>query len=107
MRRENHFSTQNDFRTGIFSKLFFVFSIVLVIFLIFIAGIGTLFSNETNGVIGFIVGLYHSPVMDILLAFLIITVGLGGILYFFKKQFAKLDEISKEVEDEMDSEVET
>jgi len=100
MFRERHFSVQNDFRTGFFSRLFFIFAFILFVLIIFITIIGISFSNETNGIIGVIVGLYHSSIIDVLLAFLIIAVGLGGILYFFNRQFAKLNEIAKELDDE-------
>ncbi|MFH1013130.1 MAG: hypothetical protein V1769_01300 [Thermoplasmatota archaeon] len=103
MFRERHFSVQNDFHTGFFSRLFFIFAFILVVLILFIAIIGMSFAIETNGIIGVIVGLYHSSIIDVLLAFLIITVGLGGILYFFNRQFAKLNEIAKELDDEEES----
>ena len=102
MIRERHFSVKNDFRTGLFSRLFFIFSIFLIILLVFILSIGFVFSSETSGFFGFVAGLYHSSLVDILVAFLIISLGLGAILFFFKKQFAKLDEIAKEFEDELE-----
>lgn len=103
MIREKRFSVMNDFRTGFFARLFFVFAFVLFLFIIIIAIIGIFFSGETNGILGAIVGLYKTSVIDILLAFLIITVGFGGILLFFNKQFAKLDAIAKEFDEDSDN----
>lgn len=102
MIRERHFSVKDDFRTGFFSRLFFILSLVLIVAVIFILTIGFFFSEENSGVIGFIVGLSNSSVVDTLIAFLIICLGLSTILFFFKRQFAKLDEIAKEFEDTLD-----
>lgn len=102
MIRERHFSVKDDFRTGSFSRLFFILSVLLTIVLAFILGIGIIFSAETSGVLGSIVSLSDSTVVDTLIAFLIICIGLSAILFFFKRQFAKLDEIAKEFEDKLD-----
>ncbi len=103
MIRKKHVPMPNDFRTGFFSRLFFVVAFILLLLVLCIASIGIFFSSVTIGIIGFIVGLYHSSILDTLLAFLIITIGIGGILYFFNRQFAKLDEIAKELNEETDT----
>jgi len=106
MLKERHFSVNNDFHTGFFSKIFFI--IALIIFLVVFISIivGFLFPTETSGIIGLIVGIAHSSTVDMLVAFLIITLGIGVILLFFKRQFDKLDEISKEFEKEFQDEEE-
>lgn len=100
MIRKKFFSVKNDFRTGVLSRVFLALAFILFFCIVLIITIGILFANETNESIGLVVSLYHSSVIDILLAFLIITVGLGGILWFFKRQFVKLDTIANEYEEE-------
>jgi Zn-dependent protease with chaperone function len=71
-------------KTGLFSKLFIVLGIVLLlIFLVetFLHPIGL-----SDGVTG------------AMLAFAILCIGLGVLLYFFVLQFAKLSEIAEEIE---------
>ena len=102
MIRKKFFSVKNDFRTGILSRVFLALAFILFFCIMIILTIGILFSNETNGIIGIVVGFYHSSVIDILLAFLIITVGLGGILWFFNRQFVKLDIIANEFDEDTD-----
>jgi len=63
------------------------------------------FFNETSaGVIGFLVSLSDSSVMDISLAFIILFTGLGIITLFFHHHFKKLACIADEIEEMHQSE---
>lgn len=106
MIKERHFSVNNDFHTGFISKIFFIFAFIIFLLVLFIVIVGLLFPTETNGFIGLIVGLAQSSTVDMLVAFLIITLGIGVIVLFFKRQFDKLDEIAKEIEKEFQDEEE-
>jgi Zn-dependent protease with chaperone function len=84
MAKKHLFSVHNDFKTGFFYKFFLIlgcilFIIYLVETLLHLIG----FSDDGTGII---------------LAFAILSLGLGLILYFFSRQFTKLSQIAEEVE---------
>ena len=106
MIKERHFSVNDDFRTGFFSKIFFIIAFIIFLVVIFSVIVGLIFPTATSGIIGLIVGIAQSSTIDILVAFLIITLGIGVILFFFRRQFGKLDEIAKEFEKEFQDEEE-
>ena len=53
-----------------------------------------------DGVIGYLVSIGSSSFVDIGLAFVILLFGIGGILYFFHKQFQKLADMMDEIEND-------
>ncbi|HUS98736.1 MAG TPA: hypothetical protein VMY59_00255 [Candidatus Thermoplasmatota archaeon] len=86
MVKKHFFSAHNDLKTGFFCR----FSLIVgcIIFIIYL--VETLlhpfgFNDDTIGA---------------LLAFAILFLGLGLILYFFSCQFAKLSKIAQEVEND-------
>ena len=84
MVRQRVHSAHSDMKTGFFCKFFIVLGVVLLlVYLVeaFLHPIGL-----TDAVTG------------TLLAFAILCIGLGVILYFFVTQFAKLSEIAEEIE---------
>jgi len=86
MVKKHLFSVHNDLKTGIFCKFFLILGcILLIIYLVetILHPIGL-----SDGVTGTI------------LAFAILSLGLGLILYFFSCQFAKLSKIAEEVEND-------
>jgi len=71
-------------RTGFFSRFFIILGIVLLVFFFvetFLRPLGL--SEDVTGA---------------LLAFAILCIGLGALLYFFVVQFAKLSAIAEEIE---------
>jgi len=80
------FSAHNDLKTGFFCKFFLILGCILFIMYL----VETLLHpvGLSDGVIGTI------------LAFAILSLGLGLILYFFSYQFAKLSKIAEEVEND-------
>jgi Zn-dependent protease with chaperone function len=84
MAKKHLFSAHNDFKTGVFYKFFLILGcILLIIYLVekLLHPIGL--SDDGIGAI---------------LAFAILGLGLGFILYFFSRQFSKLSQIAEEVE---------
>ncbi|MCX6662992.1 MAG: hypothetical protein NTZ75_01955 [Euryarchaeota archaeon] len=86
MVKKHLFSAHNDLKTGFFCKFFLTLGCILfVVYLI-----------ET---LLHLVGL-SDGVTGAILAFAILSLGLGLILYFFSCQFAKLSKIAEEVEND-------
>jgi hypothetical protein len=84
MTKKHLFSVHNDFKTGFFYKFLLILGCILfIIYLVetFLPLIGL--SDDGIGII---------------LAFAILSLGLGFILYFFSRQFTKLSQIAEEVE---------
>jgi membrane-anchored glycerophosphoryl diester phosphodiesterase (GDPDase) len=84
MVKKHLFSAHSDLKTGFFCKFFLILGCIL--FLLYIVEVllhPLALSEDSDGAI---------------LAFAILSLGLGIILYFFTCQFAKLSQIAKEVE---------
>ena len=98
MFKKKHFSVYDDFKTGFLYKLSFFIGLILLIAYIFLK-IVSFFSNESGaGLIGTLYELSQSGFADSAIAFSIVFIGLGFILYFFHRQFAKLAKIADEIE---------
>ena len=86
MFKKRNISVYSDLKTGFFCKFFVILGAILLIFYIIQKTISLVEIGE--GILGS------------LLAFAILALGLGFILYFLSCQFAKLAEIAKEIENE-------
>jgi uncharacterized membrane protein len=84
MAKKHIFSAHNDFKTGFFCKFFLILGCIL--FIIYL--VETLLHP---------IGLSDDGIGTIL-AFVILCLGLGLILYFFSRQFTRLSKIAEEVE---------
>jgi hypothetical protein len=84
MVRQRIISAHSDLKTGFFCKFFVVLGIILLVIYL----VETFF--RPIGLGGTATGAF--------LAFAILSIGLGVILYFFACQFAKLSEIAEEIE---------
>ena len=100
MFKEKRFSTHNDFRTGYFCKLSLFLGIVLLIFYVFLKVISLVMDQNNTGFLQSFYELSQSGVADSIIAFSIVFLGVGIILYFFHIQFAKLSKIADEIENE-------
>jgi len=100
MFEEKRFSTHNDFRTGFFGKLSLLLGIILLIFYVFIKVISLFIDQNNTGFLQFLYDLSQYKTADTIIAFSIVFLGFGIILYFFHLQFAKLSKISDEIENE-------
>lgn len=84
MAKKHVYSAHSDFKTGFLYKLSFVIACVLCVVYVVEMLLHPLgLSPDTLGT---------------LLAFVILGFGLGAILYFFSRQFAKLSDIADDVE---------
>jgi len=88
MIKKRYYSIHNDFKTGLFSKLF----IIIGIFLLFLY------------LINFVIIFLNEEIRGIIIAFSIIFIGFGIILMLFSYLFNKLDKISEEIENIQDEE---
>ena len=98
--KTKYFSADEDFKTGLIYKIFFLLSGILIALILIIKGLAFAFSGETEGFLFSIIELSSSSFIDISIAIVIIFIGLGGIAYFFHRQFSKLADIAKEIENE-------
>lgn len=86
MFRKRNISVYSDLKTGFFCRFFLILGFIFLAFVV--VQYFTSFLAVSENVLGTI------------LAFSIIFLGLGVILYFFMCQFAKLAEIAREIENE-------
>jgi len=100
MFKERHFSVRNDFRTGIFCKLSLFLGFFLLLFYAFLKIISLFIGQNDTGFLQTIYNLSKSSVDDSIIAFSIVFLGVGFILYFFHLQFVKLSKIADEIENE-------
>ena len=97
MFKKRYFSAHNDFKTGFLCK-FFIYLGVLFIIIFFIFGIISFFNiGENSGIIKPLYDISKTSIPESILAFSIIFVAVGIILYFFNCQFAKLAKIADEI----------
>jgi len=90
MLKKRNISIYSNFKTGFLCKFLLLIGIILLIFYI-VQWIVPFFTFNEN-------------ITGIILAFSILFLGVGMILYFFNCQFAKLAEIANEVEQEEEME---
>ena len=86
MFKKRNISVYNDLKTNFFCKFFIIIGAILLIFYILQKTIPVVdISDNTLGII---------------LAFSILSLGIGFLLYFLSCQFAKLAKIAEEIEKE-------
>ena len=100
MFKERRFSAHEDFRTGIFCKLSLFLGFFLLLFYVFLKIISLFIGQNNTGFLQTIYDLSQSSVADSIIAFSIVFLGVGFILYFFHLQFVKLSKIADEIENE-------
>lgn len=86
MGKKHFFSAHSDFKTGFLCKFFLLVGCVLFIVYAVESGAHPLQLNEDT--------------VGTILAFSILSLGLGLISYFFSCQFAKLSKIAEEIEND-------
>ena len=86
MFKKRNISVYSDLKTGFFCKILLTLGIFLLIFYIIEKTILLVDISET--------------ILGSLLAFAILSLGIGFILYFLSSQFAKLAKIAEEIEKE-------
>ena len=86
MFKKRNISVYSDFKTGFFCKFFVILGSIFLIFYIIQKTISLVKIGENT--------------LGIILAFAILSLGLGFILYFLSSQFTKLAKIAEEIEKE-------
>ncbi|MDH7517065.1 MAG: hypothetical protein QHH19_01790 [Candidatus Thermoplasmatota archaeon] len=102
MFKKRFFSVYDDFRTGLFSKLSFLFGMVLLFVYVFLKIVFLLVGEGGGGFFGLIYDLADSSFADSVIAFSIIFFGIGFVLYFLHVQFVKLAMITDDFKEELD-----
>ena len=98
MFKKRYFSAQDDFKTGFFCKFTLFFGIVLFLIFIFSKISGLIIREDSIGLGKQIYDFSQTSYPNSILAFSILLLGTGVILYFFHCQFAKLAKIADEIE---------
>jgi len=86
MFKKRNISVYSDLKTGFFCKFFLILGVILLIFYIIQKTIPLVEIGE--------------DILGTILAFAILSLGLGFISYFLSRQFAKLAKIAEEIEKE-------
>ena len=92
MFKKRNISVYSDLKTGFFCKFFVILGAILLISYIIQKTIPLVVLGENT--------------LGIILAFAILSLGLGFILYFLSRQFAKLAKIAEEIEKDLNEDVE-
>ena len=86
MFKKRNISVYNDFKTSFFYKIFLIIGFILLIF------------YGIQHVVPLVDVSEH--ILGIVLAFSILFLGIGFLIYFLSRQFAKLARIADEIENE-------
>jgi len=86
MFKKRNISVYSDLKTGFFCKFFLILGVILLVFYILQRAISFVDIGE--------------DMLGTILAFAILSLGLGFISYFLSRQFAKLAKIAEEIEKE-------
>ena len=106
MIKKRNISVYDDLKTGFFYKFCLLLGIVLLAVYIFLKIVSLTSSEGNAGPLQAFYDLSQSGIPEPVLAFSIILLGVGFILYFFNCMFAKLAKIADEIENEEDFEEE-
>ena len=98
MFKKRYFSTQDDFKTGFFCKITLFLGFVLLLFFIISKISAFIIGEKGSGFTKQIYDFSQTTYPNSILAFSIILIAIGFILYFFHCQFAKLAKIADEIE---------
>jgi len=98
MAKERRFSAYHDFRTGFFYKLSIILGIILIIIYASLKIASSFIKEESTGLVKTLYDFSQSSRSEAIIAFAIILLALGVILYFFHYQFGKLAEIAEDIE---------
>jgi len=104
MFKKRNISVYNDLKTSFLCKFSLLLGGVLLFVFVFFK-VGSLFIDKgATGFLQFIYDFSRSSYIDSIVAFSIIFLGVGIILYFLHCQFAKLAKIADEIENEEEDE---
>jgi len=98
MFKKRYFQINHNFKTGLLSELFLIIGLILLAFFIFFVIISTAFNDGSTGFAKQLYDISVSTVPESLLSLSLISLAIGVIMYFFSCQFAKLEKIAEEIE---------
>jgi hypothetical protein len=98
MFKKRYFSTKDDFKTGFLCKFTLFVGILLLIIFIFFKVSSFIIGEESSGFVRQIYDFSQTIYPNSILAFSMIFLFVGIVLYFFSCQFAKLAKIAEEIE---------
>jgi len=100
MFKKRYFSVYGNFKTGLLYKLCLLTGIALVIIFGFIKIAGYFGESANNGLLFQMYELSNSTISESIIAFSVIFIGVGIILFFFNSQLEKLAKIADEIEND-------
>jgi hypothetical protein len=100
MFKKRNISVYDDFRTGFFYKFSLFLGLLLLLVYVFLKVSSSFIGVGDTGFPQLIYDFSQSSYADSIIAFSIVFLGIGFILYFFHCQFAKLARIADEIENE-------
>jgi len=101
MFKKKNFSVYDDFKTGFFSKLSLALGVFLLLAYVFLKIASLLTGKENGGFFGLIYDLANSGFAESVIAFSIVFLGVGFVLYFLHLQFIKLAKIADDFKEEL------
>jgi len=101
MFKKRNFSVYDDFKTGLFSKLSLLLGVFLLIFYVFLKIVSLFIGKDNGGFFGLINDLTNSGFAESVIAFSIVFLGAGFVLYFLHLQFVKLAKIADDLKEEL------
>lgn len=99
MFKKKYFSTKHDFKTGFFYKLCLTLGFFLLLITVFLVISSFMFDRNSTGFFKQLYTISSGTIVDSTAAFSIIFIAVGIIIYFLHRQFVKLEEIAREIED--------
>ena len=98
MFKKRYFSANNDFKTGFLCKFTLFLGIILLIIFISLKAFSVIIGYGSSGFFGQLYEFTQTTYPNSILAFSMIFLFVGIVLYFFNCQFAKLAKIAEEIE---------
>jgi len=98
MFKKKYFSTKHDFKTGFCFKLSLSLGFFLLILSVLLVVSSFILDKNSSGFLKYLYTLSSGTVVDTIAALSIIFIAVGVIIYFLHRQFIKLDNIAREVE---------
>ena len=98
MLKKRYFSVHNDFKTGFLCKFSLCLGIVLLMIFIFFKAYSVIICPGISGFLGQLYDFSQTTYPNSILAFSLILLFVGIVLYFFNCQFVKLAKIAEEIE---------
>ena len=98
MFKKRFFSAHEDFKSGFLCRFTFIFGIFLLIIFIFLRVSSLIIGAGSSGFLGQLYDFSQTTYPNSILAFSMILIFVGIVLYFFNCQLSKLAKIADEIE---------